>query len=119
MECRLNSHLNRVRHAALESRGAGIVALHLHYEHPHTRQTLGRFYRSLGKFLSSRAGVYMKAEVEQGGQVICLIPLEPITEEGPFKAVSTELGYPPPDGILPFIQRGSCEPIETVSLERH
>lgn len=115
----MHSHLNRVRHAALESRGAGIVALHLHYERPHDRETLGRFYCDFGNFIAGPNGIPMQAEIGQDGQIICLVPLKPTEEEEPFKAASTELGYPPPDGVLPFIQEGSCHPIEHVSLERH
>lgn len=111
--------LNPVCHGALENRGAGIVALHLHYERRHDKSSLGRFYRNLGTFMESPNGILMTTEVQKEGRVICLVPVDPIDVEQPLKAASIHMGWTPPDGILPFIQEGSCQPIEEPSHERH
>ena len=109
----------RVRHGALESRGAGITALHLHFDRRHTKLTLARFYRDLGIFMASPDGIPMQTEIRQKGEIICLVPLEPDGYEQPLKKASIHLGYTPPDGVLPFIQEGSCHPIDLPSTERH
>lgn len=110
---------NTVQHAALESRGAGQLALHLHFERPHDRMSLGFFLGQLATYLQGQDGVFLLPEIHSGGEVISLVPNQPIAEVRHFETISRELGYDPPSGELSFIQRGSCLPIEGTSRLEH
>jgi hypothetical protein len=110
---------NHVHHAALENRGAGQLALHLHFQRPHDRMTLGQFFGDLAAFMQGQDGILMRPEFHKDGAVISLVPLQPTSEIRYFEAASRHLGFEPPKGELPFMQEGSCFPINGTSRMEH
>lgn len=110
---------NHVHHAALENRGAGQLALHLHFQRAHDRMSLGLFLGDLATFMQGQDGILMLPEFHHDGAVISLVPQQPTSEIRYFEAASRQLGYDPPDGELPFIQAGSCLPIDGTSRMEH
>lgn len=110
---------NPVHHVALENRSAGQVALHIHFKRRHDRMTLGLFFGQLAVYMQGDDGIQMQPEIHPGGQIICLIPIQITGEERHFYAASRAVGYEPPNGVIPFMNEGSCSPITSPSFSRH
>ena len=110
---------NQVHHAALENRGAGQLALHIHFERPHTPMSMGLFLGDLAMFMQGPDGIIMVPELHNNGTVVCLVPIEPTNEVRYFEAVSRCVRYVPPTGELPFMQKGNCLPVDGTSRMEH
>lgn len=110
---------NKVHHAALEHRGAGQLALHLHFQRPHDRMSLGLFFGDMAAYMQGPDAILMLPEFHKDGTVISLVPTQPTDEVRHFETASRKLGYDPPDGELPFMQEGSCAPITGASRMEH
>lgn len=110
------SHLPLVRHAALEHRGVGRLALHLHFARPLEATDHGIVLGELGAYVLNNKGPALTPEFE--GDIVRLSPaLDAIRlDDADFKAAARHFGFVPPDGNLPFIGHGQCPGID-ISLD--
>jgi hypothetical protein len=101
------SRLPAVRHAGLQHRSTGCLALHLHFDRDLESTEQGIVLSSLGAYVLQKKGPTFSPDFH--GAVVLLRPLKklPLGQED-FKAVAKHFGYESPDGDLPFLGHGQC-----------
>jgi hypothetical protein len=111
------SMLPAVRHAGLQHRGTGRLALHLHFDRSLEPDDQGLVLSELGAYVLQKKGPAFSPEF-QGAIVLLKPPKEPCLDHDDYKAVAKHFGFVPSDGDLPFLGHDQCPIVEEANDDR-
>ncbi len=100
----MNSHLPRVRDAALEHRGLGRLALRMRFEEVLSPADHGIILIRLGDYVLHQRGPVFQPTFHDG-HTVSLEPLSPLDNDVAFSDAARHFGYDPPDKVLPFVDQ--------------